>query len=119
MKNGRAFTVYIAGPYSHGDVAENIRAVIKAAEAVIAAGYLPFLPHLSHLWHLISPHELGYWLDYDLAWLERCDAMLRLPGFSPGADREEEFASQHGIPVVYSVLELERAALLEEENDAS
>ena len=35
----------------------------------------------------------------DFVWLRQCHAMIRLEGRSPGADREEEFAIAHGIPV--------------------
>jgi hypothetical protein len=45
-------------------------------------------------------------LDYDLNWLAKCDAVLRLPGASSGADREVEYAQKLGIPVFYSIEEI-------------
>jgi len=36
----------------------------------------------------------------DLAWLEKCDVLIRLPVHSPGADREVRKARQLWIPVV-------------------
>ena len=38
----------------------------------------------------------------DLAWIERCDALLRMPGESSGADREVEHARAHSVPVFHS-----------------
>jgi len=91
--------VYIAGPYTIGDVTINIRAAITAAEQVIEAGGAPYVPHLTHLWHVISPHEYAYWLALDLAWLRICDCLIRLPGHSNGADMEVVQAQRCGLPV--------------------
>ena len=80
--------IYVAGPYTNGDPVLNVRKAIEAAEQLRELGYVPFIPHLTHLWHLISPHEYEYWIEYDKEWLEKCDALLRLPGISKGADDE-------------------------------
>lgn len=98
--------VYIAGPYTHGDVAFNIRAAVEAAEAITAHGHTPYVPHLTHLWHLISPHDVEFWYSYDIVWLLKCNALLRLPGFSKGSDTEVGIAFDAGIPVAYSLPEL-------------
>ena len=42
------------------------------------------------------------WLDYDRHLLVRCDALLRVPGVSHGADLEDEFARAMDIPVIRS-----------------
>ena len=91
--------VFIAGPYAGGDPVLNTQAAVRAAEAVVALGHTPFVPHLSHLWHLVSPHEVDYWLRLDMAWLEACDCLVRLPGESPGADGEVRRAKDLGLPV--------------------
>jgi hypothetical protein len=98
--------VYIAGPYSLGDVAENVRKAVQAANAVLDLGAVPYLPHTTHLWHLISPKPHEFWLWYDLRWLRHCDVVYRLPGESKGADAEEEFAGRMGIRVVHSIDDL-------------
>ena len=95
--------IYIAGPYTNGDPVLNVRKAIEAGEQLIELGYTPFIPHLSHLWHLINPHEYDYWIKYDREWLERCDALLRLPGYSDGADDEESYAISLGKPVFYVI----------------
>ena len=58
------------------------------------------------MWHLISLHEYKEWLGYDLSWLERCDALVRLPGESNGADGEVNRALALWLPVFESVDEL-------------
>jgi len=41
-------------------------------------------------------------LDWDLAVIEKCDAVYRIKGNSKGADIECRFAKRRGIPVFYS-----------------
>lgn len=96
-------TVYIASPYTKGDIAVNIRNSIFEAEKLVKYGFIPFTPLLTHFWHIISPHDYEYWMDMDLVWILKCDYLLRMSGESKGADREVEWAGQHNIPVYYSV----------------
>lgn len=98
--------VYIAGPYTKGDVAINVNRVIQAADKLLALGFIPYVPHLTHFWHLISPHPYETWLDIDNAFLVLCDCVLRLPGESSGADKEVELAKAKGIPVYYNIEEI-------------
>lgn len=104
--------VFIAGPLTHGDQAANVRAAMDAAQALMEAGLYPYLPHLSWFSHLASPQPYEEWLSLSLGWLKRCDAVLRLPGYSPGAERECSMATFLGIPVFrdFSAL-LEQAAV--------
>jgi len=99
--------IYIAGPYSGGDPITNVRRAIRVADALAALGHIPFVPHLTHFWHQISPHRYEFWLDYDMHWLELCDAVYRIDGASPGADREVRRAVEVGMPVYTSLEELE------------
>lgn len=89
--------VYVAGPYTAGDVASNVRMAIEAADAIAEAGGIPFLPHLSHFWHMHRPHDWEFWLEQDLAWLPLCDSIVRLPGESKGADLEMHKAREYGL----------------------
>ena len=99
--------VYLAGPYSHPDPVANTNAVVALASELIDEGFVtPVVPHLTLLWHAISPRPLEFWYAYDVALLRRCDAMLRIPGASSGADMEVTFAEAHGIPVFYNRDEL-------------
>jgi hypothetical protein len=95
--------IYVAGPMSIGDHWTNIGAGLAMAEAVLSHGMVPFVPHLSALWQMAHPHTWEQWLDYDEMWLLRCDALIRIPGESKGADREEAFCAQHGIPVFHTL----------------
>ena len=98
--------VYVAGPYSKGVVAENVREAIRWADHLLRCGFTPFVPHLTHLWELVSPKPYEEWLAYDFEWLVMCNAVLRLSGESPGADREVAEAERLGIPVFYTVTDL-------------
>jgi hypothetical protein len=95
--------VYIAGPYTHGDTADHVRAAIVAGMDLVQAGHVPFIPHLYHFAHMISPMSYEHWMLLDLRWLETCHVVLRLPGHSPGADREVEFAKTRGMPIYFSL----------------
>ena len=95
--------VYIASPYTKGDVALNVRESLLAADQVAQMGYLPLAPLLSHFWHMLCPHPYGFWMELDLEWILHCDCVLRLPGESAGADAEVAFARLHGVPVYYSI----------------
>lgn len=95
--------MYVAGPISRfapgGSQFLNAREGVLVAERLRAAGLVPFCPHLSALWELITPVPYEAWMELDFAWIERCDALLRMPGESPGADREVAFAREHGVEV--------------------
>lgn len=92
--------VYIAGPYTGGDVAVNVRRAMDAGDAVEAAGYVAHVPHLSHFRHLHYARPYEHWMRLDLAWLAKCDVLVRLPGESPGADREVVEANRLGVSVL-------------------
>lgn len=98
--------VYIASPYTLGDVAINVRKSLAMADELRDAGFLPYCPLLTHFWHMVFPHPYSYWLQMDLEWLRECDCLLRMPGESRGADKEVETMLLLGKPVVYSKGEL-------------
>lgn len=91
--------VYIAGPYTVGDVAENVARAIEAWHLLTAKGYNVYCPHLSHFLHLHKQLPWERWLELDLVWMSVCDVVVRLPGESKGADLECEHARNQGIPV--------------------
>jgi hypothetical protein len=94
--------IYVAGPYSKGDVAVNVRDAIIVAGQLRDAGFAPFLPHLTHFWHLVAPRPYGDWLDLDNQFVPCCDALLRIPGDSRGADKEVMLARSLDIPVFHT-----------------
>lgn len=98
--------VYIASPYTVGNTTSNVRENIKAGSLLMERGYIPFMPLLTHFADLLYPKSYEEWMQYDLAWLEMCDCVLRLPGESPGAERELKYARELGKPVFYSIKEI-------------
>src|SRR3990167_9009133 len=93
--------IYLAGPYSNGSPEANTRKAIEWADTLLAGRYYPFVPHLTHFWHLWSPKGYEDWMDYDFHFLEVCQALVRIPGISGGADREVKRAVVKGIPVIF------------------
>jgi len=91
--------VYVAGPYTNGDIAVNVRNAYAAANHLAELGFAPFVPHATHFWHMMFPRPYGFWLELDNQFLPCCAAVLRLPGQSHGADEEVRLAEQLGIPV--------------------
>ena len=95
--------IYIAGPYSAGDVALNVRQAVLAGLAIHETGHVPFIPHLFHFAQYLCPQDYAVWCALDLQWLKACHCVLRLAGDSPGADREVEFAMTLGMPVYFTL----------------
>ena len=100
--------VYIASPYTLGDVAVNVRNQIDAANELLALGYLPYTPLMCHFHHMIHPQPYDTWTMFSMEWLKICDAVLRLAGESKGAAAEVCMAYQLGIPVFTSLVELNK-----------
>lgn len=98
--------IYVAGPYTKGDVAVNVRKAIDAGEELASHGFAPFVPHLTHFWHMIHPRPYEFWCDLDNEFVVCCDALLLLPGDSAGVVAEADLATRNGIPVFQSVPEI-------------
>lgn len=106
--------VYVAGPYTKPDPCLTTHNAIKVGNELLNAGYPSFVPHLTHFWHTMHPQPYQTWLDLDIVLMSRCDVVLRLPGYSSGADKEVELANSIGIPVVVaSSLEAAARELIE------
>ena len=103
--------VYVAGPYTKGNVEQNVLNAIDASSELISIGLAPFCPHLSHYLDQVHPHSWKQWMDIDIEFLRDCDIVLRLPGESKGADLEVETANKAGIPISYSISEIESAII--------
>jgi hypothetical protein len=94
--------LYVAAPYTNPDPVLNTHRVLHTANAIIEhTDWLPLVPHLTLLWHAVTPRPIEHWYSYDLGLLRHCDAILRLPGRSTGADAEFDHAVDLGIPAVY------------------
>lgn len=99
--------VYVAGPFSKGDQFVNVRRACDAAQDLRLLGFIPFNPLLSSLAHFAHPMSYEEHMSEDLAWLSVCDAVFRIPGESPGADREVFLARRLRIPVFTDLAVLE------------
>lgn len=95
--------VYIAGPYTKGDVAYNVKRVIDVADEIANLGHTPFVPHLFHFWHLIHHHPKEFWMRMDLIWLIHCDILFLLDGESEGVERECTVAQSLGIEIITTI----------------
>jgi len=100
------FKVYIASPYTLGDVAVNVKNQMDVADLLMNAGIAPFVPLYSHFQHMAHPRPYQDWIKLDNEWVLVCDAVLRLPGESTGADDETTLAMENQIPVFYTIEEV-------------
>ena len=99
--------IYIASPYTVGDMAENVAVQLEAAHKLMDMGHCPVAPLLSHYLSIHRRRPYQEWIDTDLALIPKMDIVLRLPGFSKGADGEVDLAKELKIPVCFGWEELE------------
>lgn len=69
-----------------------------------------YCPGWSVVQDVVHPRPWEEWLSHCFDFIPNCDAILRLEGESRGADKEVLFAESIGIPVFFSVDELEQWA---------
>ena len=97
--------VYIASPYTKGDVAVNVKNQMDCSNTLMDLGFVPFTPLYSHFQHMAHPRPYTEWIEYDKTWVLACDALYRIPSEieSTGADNEVELAHDYGIPVFHDI----------------
>ena len=113
--------ILIAGPYRSGTggdpeaMAANLARLERAAWPVFDAGHIPMIGEWVALPVLRSAgatvHDpLAEDVLYPTAQrlLRHCDAVLRLPGESIGADQDVQTATRLGLPVFYDAAEIPR-----------
>jgi hypothetical protein len=114
--------ILIAGPYRSGTddeparLAANLEFLESAAWPIFEAGHIPMigewvaLPVMRGVGSVVGdPTSLTILTPTADRLLQHCDAVLRLPGASTGADNDVRIAEQLGIPVYRSIEELPRA----------
>lgn len=112
--------ILIAGPYRGGTgddpvlMARNLDRLEAVALPLFRAGHIPvigewFALPLLRLAGSKSAGDAAYQeISYPIAHrlIERCDALLRLPGASKGADEDVRRAQTRGIPVYCALSEV-------------
>jgi hypothetical protein len=107
--------ILIAGPYRSGTggdpalIARNLARLEEAAFPIFEAGHIPMIGEWVALPILRgAPPSFSEEVMYPTAsrLLEHCDAVLRLPGESVGADQDVAIARSRGLPVYFDVSEV-------------
>ena len=98
---------YLAGPYRGGPDNDNIPVNVAEAmrwwNALTDAGLVVFCPHLNMFLDMSKERSAEFWLEWDMEWLRKCDALFRIPGKSSGSEAEIELCKELGIPVYHSL----------------
>ena len=112
--------ILIAGPYRSGTgddpekMAANLRRLEEASWPLFKAGHLPMIGEwvAMPVWRAAGGQQPGDEL-YDqifhpaaIRLLTICEAVLRLPGSSAGADNDVRLAKERRIPVYYSITDV-------------
>ncbi|MFN8531045.1 MAG: DUF4406 domain-containing protein [Anaerolineae bacterium] len=109
--------ILIAGPYRSGTgddpvkMAANLHALEIASYPIFQAGHVPMIGEWVALpiWQTAGGQTVGDALYNEILHptagrlIEHCDAILRLPGDSKGADNDVLLALKRGIPVYYQL----------------
>ncbi|MFY8036615.1 MAG: DUF4406 domain-containing protein [Cyclobacteriaceae bacterium] len=112
--------ILIAGPYRSGTnddpllMERNLRYLESVALPLFRAGYIPMIGEwvampLMREAGSKKPGDTAYTeIAYPVAerLLTKCDAVLRLPGASKGADQDVRIALERGLKVFYSLEEV-------------
>lgn len=112
--------ILIAGPYRSGSgddpaiIAENLHRLEQASWPIFQAGHVPMIGEWVALpvWRTAGGKAIGDAVYDQVLYptaerlLERCDAVLRLPGESRGADNDVRIARERGIPVYFDADEI-------------
>ena len=105
--------ILIAGPYRSGTdgdahrIEANLRALEAHALPIYQAGHIPMIGEWVALpvARAAGSREVGDPISEQFLYpvasrlLERCDAVLRIPGASKGADEDVRIARERGLPV--------------------
>jgi|WetSurMetagenome_2_1015567.scaffolds.fasta_scaffold604829_2 hypothetical protein len=98
--------VYVAAPYNSNPIHCTWQAMIYANQ-LVDLGLVPIVPHISTvLWNLHTPRPEAFWYQYVMELMRLCDAVVRFPGNSKGAEAEIVEAESRGIPVFYGLRDL-------------
>ena len=109
--------ILIAGPYRSGTndnpdlIQENLNRLERMALPIFNKGHIPIigewvaLPLMKHAGSKEIGDEIWNQIQYPTAHklLEKCDAVLRIPGQSKGADEDIRIAKMRGLKIYYDI----------------
>jgi hypothetical protein len=119
-KTRTAPMILIAGPYRSGTgddpalMARNLAQLESVSYTLFKAGYVPMIGEWVALpiWRVAGGQHVGDAHSDEILHptaarlLQHCDAVLRLPGASAGADNDVRLARERGIPVYFALEEV-------------
>ena len=122
--SNKPMLILIAGPYRSGTgddpakMASNLRRLEEASLPIFEKGHVPMIGEWAALpiWQVAGGRQVGDALYERILHptahrlLQHCDAVLRLPGASKGADNDVRIAGERGIPVYFDISEIPVAA---------
>lgn len=112
--------ILIAGPYRSGTgndpvlIKRNMDQLEAMALPIFRKGHIPMIGEwvANPLIHLAGSKEIGDDIFQEIQYpaahrlLTKCDAILRIPGDSTGADKDVEIAKSLGLKVFYTINEI-------------
>ena len=118
----RTLIVLVTGPYRSGTnndpgrMKANLRKMEDAALRLFRAGHIPFIGEwvaqpllkVAGAKKICDPKANEILYPVAVRLIRKCDAILRLPGDSEGADGDVRIARQLNIPVYYDLEQLLR-----------
>ena len=116
----RPMMILIAGPYRSGTgddparMAANLKRLEAASWPIFQKGHVPMIGEWVALpiWREAGGREVGDARYEEILHptagrlLQHCDAVLRLPGDSKGADNDVAIARGRGIPVYFDIADI-------------
>ncbi len=120
MKTKKNMLILIAGPYRSGTnddpklIQQNMDNLEAMALPIFRKGHVPMvgewvaLPIMKQAGSKKIGDDIWTEVQYPTAHrlLEKCDAILRIPGASTGADQDVQVAKQKGLKVYFSLDEI-------------
>ena len=114
---GATMLILIAGPYRSGTgddpakMAANLKRLEEASWPLFKLGHVPMIGEwvAQPVWRVAGGSRTGDALYDEIFYptahrvIRMCDAVLRLPGASTGADNDVKLAHERGIPVYFKI----------------
>ncbi|MGA4442563.1 DUF1937 family protein [Ectopseudomonas hydrolytica] len=96
--------IYVAGPYraaTRDAIARNIDAARQIGISAAALGWFPVIPHANTAHMELDLPDLGdeFWLRGTLEMMERCDAVVLVPGWEHSAGTKGEIARADALRI--------------------